>query len=370
MDAAPTLPIALTDLPASLQRFCNQDGPVPPRMMAARGLVPVSGNDQVLMLAQLGFDVDEGVGKAARATLADLPNNVLAPACSAELHPAVLHFLGITLKDDELLGAISSNPAASDATLVELARAGSEALTERIAINEVRLLGAPPIIEALYKNRNTRMSTADRIIELAARNQLLLPSIPAYKDHAEALKGQLIPEPSDEPLPQDAVFVETLVDADGEDVFDHDKVTGSEEVKKQFKPLNMQIQEMSKADKLRLALVGGLPARQILIRDNIKQVAMATITSPQITTSEAADIAKSKEVSEEILRYIGGKKEWIKSAEVKHNLVFNAKTPVGISMKYISHLRIDELKNLAKSRNVSAQIKSLASQWLHRRTKK
>jgi len=370
MDPAPTLPLALSELPDALQRFCNPDGPTPARMMAAKGLVPVRGNDQVLMLAQLGSDADDAVADAAKATLLDLPDNVLGPAVGAELPSAVLHFLAAHLKGEELLGALTSNPSTADATLVDLARSGSETLTERIAINEVRLLGAPPIIEALYKNRNTRMSTADRIIELAARNKVELPGIPAYKDHAEALQGQLIPEPSDEPLPQDSVFNESLVDGDLEDVIDRDKYTGEEEVKKKFKPLNMAIAEMSKAEKLRLAVVGGLPARQILIRDNIKQVAMATIGSPQVTTAEAADTAKSKEVSEEILRYIGSRKEWIKSAEVKHNLVFNAKTPVGISIKYLSHLRTDELKKLAQSRNVSAQIKSLASQWVQRREKK
>jgi hypothetical protein len=88
-----------------------------------------------------------------------------------------------------------------------------------------------------------------------------------------------------------------------------------------------------------------------------------------MTVGEAADIARSKEVSEDILRFIGNKKEWIKSAEVKHNLCFNSKTPVGISMRFLSHMRADELRTLARSRNVSAQIRSLAANWAARKEK-
>jgi hypothetical protein len=89
-----------------------------------------------------------------------------------------------------------------------------------------------------------------------------------------------------------------------------------------------------------------------------------------MTVGEAANMARSKEVGEDVLRYIGNKKEWIKSSEVKHNLCFNSKTPVGISMRFISHLRMEELKALAKNRNVSAQLKSMATQWVLRKEKK
>ena len=203
------------------------------------------------------------------------------------------------------------------------------------------------MIEALYKNRNTRMSTADRLIEFAARNHLDLSGIPAFKDHVEALQGQLIPEPSEEPLPQDQAFAQSLAvdgegDADG--IFEEDG-EGGEVVKEQFKPLSMQIAEMSKSEKLRFAMVGSKAARAILVRDHNKQVSYAAISSPQMTAAEAAEIAKSKDVGEDILRYIGNKKDWIKSGEVKHNLVFNSKCPVGISLRFLGHMRVDELRN-------------------------
>jgi len=338
--------------------------------MAAKGLVPVKGHDQVTMLAQLACDDDVPVRTAALDSLTKLPENTIQSACDAPLLPEILHFLGRTLKNEEQLGRLVANSASHDATVEEVARTCSERISERIAVNEQRLLRAPAIIEALYKNRNTRMSTADRLIELAARNGVNLDGIPHFADAVEAVQGQLIPEPTDEPLPQDAVFQQTLLDDKDENAFQEDKAAGTEEVKQQYKPLSMLIHDMSKSEKLRLALIGNMAARALLVRDHNRQVAMAAINSPQLTIGEAANIARSKDVSEEILRFIGNKKEFIKNGEVKHNLCFNSKTPVGISMKFISHLRMEELKALGKNRNVPAQLKSMANQWVTRKEKK
>ena len=295
---------------------------------------------------------------------------MLQAGCDAALPPAVLHFLTSVFKKDDLLGRLVANNATLDVTVEEIARFSSESLSERIAVNEQRLLRAPTIIEALYKNRNTRMSTADRLIELCARNGVVLHGIPSFEAAVEAVQSQLIPERSDEPLPQDLQFQTTLAEDRDENAFEEDKAAGIEEVKQAYKPLSMQIVEMSKSEKLRLALVGNMAARAILVRDHNKQVSMAAIQSPQMTVGEAANMARSKEVGEDVLRYIGNKKEWIKSSEVKHNLCFNSKTPVGISMRFISHLRMEELKALAKNRNVSAQLKSMATQWVTRKEKK
>jgi hypothetical protein len=370
MENIPLLPLPLDQLPAPVQRFCNPQGPLPARLMAAKGLVPVKGPDQITLLAQLSADADEQVRSTALDSLQKLPETLLQAACDAALPAAVLHFLGRTFKNDELLGRLVANNATSDVTVEEIARGCGEQLSERIAVNESRLLRTPTIIEALYKNRRTRMSTADRLIELAARNGVVLNGIPSFQAVVEAVQSQLIPEPSDEPLPQDLAFQESLEKDTDENAFEVDKAEGIEEVKAAFKPLNMQILEMSKSEKLRLALVGSMAARAILVRDHNKQVAMAAINSPQLTVGEAADIARSKEVGEDILRVIGNKKEWIKSSEVKHNLCFNSKTPVGISMRFISHLRMEELKALSKNRNVPAQLKSMANQWVTRREKK
>jgi hypothetical protein len=375
-DVAPfvRLPLPIEALPASIQRFCNTNGPAAARVMAAKGLVPVKGHEQVLMLAQLSADDTPDVRDAAKKTLTGLPEGVRRPACTADLPNGVLDILADLFAHDlECQVLIAANDATHHTTIERLARGASEQLSERIAVNEERLLLAPTIIEALYKNRNTRMSTADRLIELAARNNLDLQGIPAYKEHVEALQGQLIPEPSDEPLPQDQVFNAALTEDsaldEDDEIFEEDKVTGEQKLRKKFKPLSMQIAEMGKAEKIRLAMVGTKAARALLVRDISKQISYAAISSPQMSVQEASEIAKARDVTEEILRYIANKKDWVKSSEVKHNLVFNPKCPVGLSMKFLGFMRVDELRSLSRSRNVPAQLRSLAAQWVNRKSK-
>lgn len=371
MESAPKLPLPLPELPESVRRFCDTRGPAAMRMMAARGGVPVGGTELVTMLAQLSADPDPQVKETAAKTLTDLPENVLLPACQGELHPGVLDLLADTRKEqDDVLLLIVANSRTADATIERTARHASEQVCERVAVNEARLLKAPTIIEALYMNRNTRMSTADRLVELAGRNGIELTGIPAFGAHLEAVKEQLIPEPTEEPLPSDASFSETLDDYDWDDTaFEIDDADGSEWLKDEGKPLSMRIKDMTQGEKIRLAAIGSSGARALLVRDQDKVVSYAAISSPSMTAEDASAIAMSREIGDHVLRYIGNKREWLRSYELKRALVFNPKTPVGISLKFMSHLRQSELKKLSHSKEVSSQIRSVATQWLERRQK-
>ena len=211
MLATPELPIPLDAVPEALRRFADPNGPTAARMMAARGMVPVKGGDLVLLLAQLTADADPGVSKSAGDTLAELPETVLLPACDQDLHPAVLHEVALRFSThDEVLERLVQNHAVADGTIATISAHCPERITEIISVNQQRLLGAPQIIEALYKNRNTRMSTADRLIELAARRGVELTGIPMFEELKKAIQGQLIPEASEEPLPSDDAFASAL----------------------------------------------------------------------------------------------------------------------------------------------------------------
>jgi len=371
MERPASLPLPLEQLPEAIRRFCDTSGPPPARMMAARGLVPISGNDQVVLLVQLSADPEQMVANAAIDSIGKLPQNLLASACAAALSPSILdRLVDLCRSKEDVLSILAGNAATADSTIELMARSASEHLAERIATNENRMLRAPTIIEALYKNRSTRMSTVDRIVELAARNNVDLPGIPTFKEHAEALQGQLIFEATDEPLPSDMDFTQSLIEDKDTDAIKTDKVDGSETIKDDCRPLALRIGTMSKPEKLRLAMIGNAGARSLLVRDRNKTVALAAINSPQMTAAEATPIAASKEMGEEILRFIGNKRDWLRNAELKRALVFNPKTPVGISLRFLSHLRVNDLRDLVRSRGVSAQIKAAGSNMLEKKEKR
>lgn len=342
-------------------------------MMAARGLVPLKAGDLVTVLAQLARDGDPAVSEAAAAALAKLPDNVLLPACDGPLDPSVLDALAEGLDRNDVRERISLNAATADATIELLARRADDALGERIATNEARLLRAPAIIGALYNNRNVRMSTADRLIDLAARNGVEVPGLPkeTFDAHAEALQGELLFDATEEKLPDDLDFDETLAaDDDDPEAVEHDPVKNEERVREKHLPLSMKITGLSKSKKIRLAQIGSGAARAILVRDNDRQVAMTAVRSPQLTIGEATAIAHSRQVSEEVLKFVAGSRNLTRANEIKRALLFNPKTPYTSSLNFLSHMNANDLLAISRSRNVAPQLKSAALQRIAAKEKK
>jgi hypothetical protein len=261
--------------------------------------------------------------------------------------------------------------------VADVAGAASEAVSELVATNEQRLLAHPAIIEKLYMNKSTRMSTADRVLELAVRNKIELKGIPAYKEAAVAIGQELVAEASPEPTPDDLLFRETeaaadqaSVDATVEDTHRLDEETGEEVVEEKFLPLHARLAQMTISQKIRCAMLGTAAQRLILIRDTNRLVAQAAIKSPGIQENEVVRISASRNISEDVLRVIALDREWTRSHQIKVNLVQNPRTPFAFAAKLIPHLREHELKGLSKSKNVSGAVVQAARQQLSRRNVK
>jgi hypothetical protein len=121
----------------------------------------------------------------------------------------------------------------------------------------------------------------------------------------------------------------------------------------EYQSLYNRILTMGVGEKVKLAFTGNKEARDILIRDANKMVAMAVVKSPKIQENEIEAISKSRQVAEDVLRHIASTKEWIKSYQIKYNLSSNPKTPLPMAMKLLGQLRETELKKLSKDKNVS-----------------
>jgi hypothetical protein len=363
-------PVPVTSLPEAAQKALR--GAAPLKMMAARGMAPLPPVALVSVLYALAYDGDEKLAEPARATLGKLPPPLLDGALSsAELPPAVLDDLASRSRGrNEVLTKIVQHPAVAVETVLQVAREANEALCELIATNEQRLIANPALIEALYMNRYLRMSTADRILELAARNGVTL-EIPGFREVVQSLQNELIIE-SDEPTPEDLEFRATI-DADevveGEDVVEVDQ-EGEETVKERFAAEEKRLEKMTISQKVRAAILGTTSQRLLLARSTNRVVARAAIMSPKNQQSEAEMLSASRQVCEDVLREIARRKEWVGKYTIKRNLVFNPKTPVSISLGMLSHLRDSDLKALAKSKNVSQAIKTIVAQILAKRAPK
>ena len=382
--------IPLDKFPESARRFLSPDAPERLKDMLAKGLVPMKPLVQLCALYQIATSDPERFENTARATVAAIPSSNLKRVLTQPLQPLVLDWLATIFADDRAtLRAIVLNAVTDDETILRLADAADETMCDLIAQNQTRLLRTPAIIEALYFNPAARASTVDRMLDFAARNQLKLPAIPDY----EAILAEIgadLPQDEFEAATLDAQFrdaqealkelsgdgseldIENAVEAldrsvQGADAFEYGAVEEEQEKKKMSAA--GRIRQLNVAQKVRLALMGNSAERGILIRDSNKVVARTVIRSPAVTDSEVLAYAKNKSLIDEVISFIATNRKWTRHYAVKLNLVKNPKTPTSDAMRFLTHLRLSDLRSVAKSRDVPGPISKAAKNMIKTRMK-
>lgn len=146
---------------------------------------------------------------------------------------------------------------------------------------------------------------------------------------------------------------------------------GFDENSERYLNVFQQIQRMNVSAKIQLALKGNKEARNILIKDSNKKVALTVLESPKLTEQEVEMIAQSRNASEDVLREIASKRDWLKNYAIVKSLLNNPKTPVGISLSHLNHMKEKDLKDISKNKNISETIRASANRlMLLRKTSK
>ena len=366
--------IDVSALPVPAQKALSAEAPVPLRTMAARGALPGLKPGEILIVVAALANGTDAIADAARATLAKLPPPILSGALTFDLPGSVIEALvAAQPSNTDVLLAVLKMPRVTRDALERVAMAADERAGEIIATNEELMLAHPTVIEKLYLNKSVRMSTADRLVELAVRNNIEL-SIPAFKEAAAAIMNELIPEPSEEPTFDDLHFqkvtdlAEKIALEEDEDTHEVDE-EGEEKVREKVLPLHMQLAEASVSEKIRRATLGSAAERLLLVRDSNRLVAAAAAKSPQLKESEAVRITASRAISDDVLRIIAMNRELVRSYQVKLNLVINPRTPFTFASRLVSHLRDSDLKIIHKSKNVSGAVAQMVGQQISRKKK-
>jgi hypothetical protein len=366
--------IELEKLPPAAQKVLSAEAPPQVKLLAARGVIPgAKPGDIVIVVSVLARSEDAKVAETARATLAKLPPPILQGALNADLPGSViLELTRVYPNHHEVITSLLRMPRIGTAALEIMADAADERAGELIATNEELMLKNSTVIEKLYMNKRVRMSTADRLVELAVRHQLEL-KIPAFAEASQAIKNELILEPAEEPYFDDVLFKEAnllgeklKLDEKNPDTHEVDE-EGEEKLKKEVLPLHAKLAQMTVSQKIRAATLGSSGERLILVRDPNRLVATAAVKSPLMRENEAAQISASRAVSDDVLRQIALNREFVRSYQVKINLVMNPRTPLTFATRLIPHLRDSDLRILAKSKNVSASIGQAVRQQLSRK---
>jgi hypothetical protein len=105
-----------------------------------------------------------------------------------------------------------------------------------------------------------------------------------------------------------------------------------------------EIAAMNVAQRLKLALRGNRDARTLLARDNNKVIRRFVLNNPMITEEEIVNIARDRNSTEDVLRFVSERGEWMKSYGVRRALATNPKTPLVIAQKQLATLLLRTLR--------------------------
>jgi hypothetical protein len=236
----------------------------------------------------------------------------------------------------------------------------------------------------LYLNPKTRMSTAQRALELAVRNHVRVEGIPAFDEAARAIEQSGAADAADLAR-QDAAFASAaevavdqaaalqLIAVDENEAAAQaeaearaaEQAVESPEVAEEEKKL--KISELSPAGKIRLANLGNAFARAVLIRDTNRLVSMAAIRSPAVTDMEVLRYASNRGLDDEIIRHIANQRQWVRLYGIKVALCNNPKCPLPVAMRFLPHLNVRDLKSLSRSKGIPSALCTAAKQMLQQR---
>jgi len=333
-------------LPEAVARCVSPNAPEALRLAAAQGAIPMPPVERVVSLTLLLADPSPAVRTAAAAGWEELPPNFFADAVrDPRLPEPALDLLAARgAADPGLLRQVLAHPGVGACTLERFVTSEDPGVLDAVAHNQ-RVLGEHPEV---------------------ARQILVNPALhPSERGRLVSLYGE--PEPAEDPDagPPEAEVEAAELPAD----LPRALVEDGPEAETEGKNLYQLVQSLSIAAKIKLANLGSKGARKLLARDTNRVVQRAVIRSPKIREDEILPIAQDRTTSDEILRIILERKDWLKHYPIRLALTQNPKTPMPRALRLLETLQDRDLRTISKSRNVSSPVSTGALRVLARRGK-
>lgn len=329
-------------LPTEVAKIMSKWGGHSVRLAAARGALPMSGSNLVMVLFVFYNGDNPELKEEALSTLQTLPAKIILAALSLpELHPAIIDLIvHLRYEDEVVMPAVLAHPMTGIRSLLFIAENSSGQVLDMLADHDEILRKSDVLRKAIINNPNTDKVTRLRL-------------------------GWV--EPQEKAEPAEAEETEAAEDGDegqaaGGDE-DEDKLDDESLSKYQ------QLQEMTVNEKIKMALTGDKEWRTLLIREANKQINTAVLRNPRITEAEAIAVAQNRSSPEELIRIVLLNRDWVKLYDMKKALVYHPRTPVQQAMRLMSFLSDRDIKELATSRNVTQPIINNARRMLSTKKK-
>ncbi len=323
-------------IPGEVAKIMSKWGGHSVRLAAARGALPMSGPNLVTVLFVFYHGDNQELKAEALGTLQTLPAQILLAALGqVELHPAIIDLIvHLRYQDSVVMQAAIAHRMIGIKSLLFLAENSSGDVLDMLSHNDEALRKTDAVRVALINNPN-----ADKVMKLRL----------GWVEPVEVKK----PDPVSEKQLEEDTQEESEDDAFNEEELDEETLSKYQ-----------QLQEMAVSEKIKMALTGDKEWRTLLIRESNKQVNTAVLKNPRITEGEVLNVAKNRSSSDEMLRIILLNRDWIKLYDMKKALVSHPRTPLQQAMRFMTFLSEKDIKELAKSRNVTQAIVNNARRML------
>ena len=338
------------------------------RLLMAQGAMPLPPQETLELLVHLSRDEDDEISQQAIKSLDGWEESETIALLQLKDCPAVIFdYFADAQRSEQILQAIITNPSAPGETIARLASAAPLNLLDSILDNRTRILEFPAILESIRGNPavNARILGIIQEIETEFLGEKRKDySVEEEKAEAEgalaAQEGVLNFED------EIAMLLSSQPPPDIELSLDGLPLDGGESDAN----LSSRVASLPPKDKIKYALFGTREIRAILIRDTNREVARAVLRSPKLRDNEVEGISSMRSVSEDILREIGNRREWLKNSIIVYNLVKNPKTPASISQNLMSRLRTQDLMLMTRDRSIPDATRNNALRIVKQRTAK
>jgi hypothetical protein len=313
----------------------------------ARGLVPLPPEELVRAVASVLAGGNPEYVESAEKTFAGFHWDEIRDAVlSAGVRPEQLDAIARRTQEAGVLEPLIRHKSVSDETLAWLAERIEGPMQDILVTNQVRLLEAPVIVERLFEN--PRLSP-----EIRRRADEFLEEFFLKKEREQdALLAAAAEQPAKDAEPAPAPAPE------------EEEPELSEDEKKS---LFARVAVMTVVQKIRLAYRGNKEERMFLVQDRNRLVSSAALKSPKTREADAETIANMKSVSEDVLRGIAFRRDWMRHYGVLRALIRNPRSPIDVTLGLVLKLNAKDMKTLSQDRNVPEAVRSTARREVARK---
>lgn len=330
-----------------------ENGQAPRRILefAARGFVPLSPAELVRAVGSMLAQGDAELSPLCEETFRtfDVPS-LLGAVQMPETRPEQLEAIALRTHERKVLEGVLQHRSVANSTLVRLARHIEADLQDVLITNQARLLAAPEIVESLFENPDLSTDIRrradefleefflkkerDREEEFAEAVEVEEPGSPAPAPVAAVTAGGAAPAPADEEVSRDVV---------------------------------VRLTSLTVSQRIRVAFRGTREERLFLVRDPNRLVSTAVLKSPKTNEADAEAIANMKSVSEDVLRSVAQRREWMKKYALMAAIVRNPRSPIDVTLPLVLRLSQRDQTALSTDRNVPEAVRVTARRIVQRR---